>query len=113
MDISNLQRIIDNEIKKRAKGEIITIQISKVVEETDSNNCLDVDVTSSDGKKRMFTIITRNFINQLFNQTINIGDSDTSFYVVGGPLIIAKEISGELVVQGILKYISIEEKRKW
>lgn len=76
---------------------------------TDLKSCADVRVTLGE-QERDFTFLSQRFIAQLFKGPFSTSESDESSYIYSAdnPLIIDKEINGEIIVRGILRYLRQE-----
>lgn len=115
MDMPELQNQIDNARKLFGVTETTSIQLTKWSEVSDLTSNVDVDVVIEEGKQRIFSIVTYRFLDRLFlNESDRqkvLGD-DAHFFTSGGPLVVAKEISGEIIVRGILKYVKMERAQE-
>jgi hypothetical protein len=113
MDVLELQQQIDDALSHLQTTETIGIRLSKGSDATDLTSIVDVDVAVGNGRRRTFSIVSQHFLDRLFREPEQVMGIDTSFYASGGPLIVVKSISGNIIVRGIRKYLTIERSRGW
>lgn len=118
MNMSELQTEIDNALNQVGTTEITRIQLSAGSDVTDLACNVHVDVTIGQDHQRTFSIVARHFFDLVFSESSiakrkQVLGADAHFYTSGCPLIVAKEISGEIVVRGVLKFVRMEQAREW
>ncbi len=116
MNMSELQNQIDTALNQLGTTEITRIQLSAGSDVTDLASNVHVDVTIGDKHRRTFSIVANHFFDLLFSESSKwkqVLGADADFFTSGGPLIVAKEISGEIIVRGILKFVRMEQAREW
>jgi hypothetical protein len=116
MNMSELQSQIDSTLNQLGTTEITRIQLSAGSDVIDLASRVDVDVTIGHEHRRTFSIVANHFFDRLFSESSKwkqfLG-ADAHFFTSGGPLSVAKEISGEIIVRGILKFVRMEQAREW
>lgn len=115
MNRSELQNQIDNALHRLGTTEITRIQLSAGSDVTDLASNVAVDATIQDEHRRTFSIVTYHIFDRVFSESSKrkqVLGADADFFLSGGPLIVAKEISGEIIVRGILKFIRMEQARE-
>jgi|GEM_PF-5411893 hypothetical protein len=108
----DLQRQIDKRLQRLGTETIQQVRLAPWSDVTDLASAVDVDVVVNGQPRREFEIISYHFLYKLFDE---LADDEvfggTDMFATGGPLIIAKSITGETIVEGILKYLELEAAR--
>ena len=73
----------------------------------------DVVVAFGDGRRRQFTFGTLGLFEFVFAGSWEEDPRPdvSDIYTVGGPLLVVKEITGDAIVRGILRYLELEPYR--
>ncbi len=99
---------IANAVRRYNKGEIDSIGLAPGGEEVDLSSNADLLVRSHGGPERVFTVISVSAVNRLIRGQ-PAGDSPLDdFYAVGGPLIIVRQMSADVIARGVLKHLRME-----
>jgi hypothetical protein len=112
-----LQRQIDESVHLLAPEMLQQVKLAPWSDVTDLTKNVDVDVVVNNRPQREFTIISYRFPYELFEfpddlfNDPELAFSDKNLWTAGGPLVIVKSITGESIVEGILKYLRLEAAR--
>jgi hypothetical protein len=107
-----LQRRIDESLQRLGTEIIQQIRLAPGSDVTDLTMNVDVDVVVNSQPRREFSIVSYRSLNEIFDERVDdevFGETNT--YTTGGPLIIAKVITGETIVEGILQYLQLETSK--
>jgi len=112
--VLRLQQQIDRSLGERAPARVTHIELDRGSEVTDLTRCADVRVfLAGDQGFRLFSIATVAFLTHVLSGARDYHPrSDVrDLYTRGGPLIVVREISGDVIVRGVLYYLDMEAGR--
>ena len=99
---------IANAVRRYTKGEIESISLAPGGEEVDLSSNVDLLVRGRGGPERVFTVISVSAVNRLIRGQSAGDDLLDDFYAVGGPLIIVRQMSADVIARGVLKHLRME-----
>ncbi|MCG3137128.1 MAG: hypothetical protein HJJLKODD_00971 [Phycisphaerae bacterium] len=103
-----LQRQIESCIREHSCEGISRIELDRGSDVTDLTRCADIRVYyDTDINWRLFSVCSVKFINDVL-----LEQETTDIYTRGGPFIVVREISGDVIVRSVVKYLELEEGRK-
>jgi hypothetical protein len=88
-------------------GEVDSIRLAPGAEEVDLSSNIDVLVRSRGAAEREFTVVTLAAMTRfLTDETFarELGD----LYTAGGPLIVVRKMSADVIARGVVKYLRME-----
>lgn len=108
--LAKLEREVIAALAQYGNGEVNSVRLAQGAEEADVSSNVDFLVRSRGRTERVFTVVS------LAAMTRFLGDEATvrtlgDFYTSGGPLIIVRKMSSDVIVRGIVKYLEME--RAW
>jgi len=112
--VERLQAEIDREVNNRNDGRIERVVLDHGSEVTDLTRCADVRVFSQRYPEfRIFSFCEISFLNDVLSsgQHDHPRPDARGLYSCGGPLIVAREITGSAIIRGILYYLDQEDGR--
>lgn len=114
-EAQRLQQEIDRVLLQRPRVAGLSITLDQGSDVLDLSENVDVLVLDGAGEQRLFSIVTANSLHR------QLGDSQhdpgpppeawgwprewAEMYTTGGPLLVVRRISAELVVGGVLRYL--------
>lgn len=113
--MTRLQNDIDAALHARDQTVLERVTLDYGSEDTDLTLVADVRFWVAGGSERLFAVVSRDFVTWLFapeRDHANPPHEDAGqIYTTGGPLAIVREISGDIIVRAILRYLLLEEWR--
>jgi hypothetical protein len=106
--LAAFEKDIANALRQYNKGEIDSISLAPGGEEVDLSANVDLLVRDHGGPERVFTVISVSAVNRLIRGQPAGDDLLDDFYAAGGPLIIVRQMSADVIVRGVLKHIRME-----
>ncbi|MFQ5811360.1 MAG: hypothetical protein ACE5JM_17210 [Armatimonadota bacterium] len=112
--VTRLQREIDNSLAERRGCGVERIRLDHGSEVTDLTRGADVRVYLSDRAGfRLFSFLTIFFLDHVLSSDLegHPRPDVRDLYAAGGPLIVTREVSGDVIVRGVLRYLELEKGR--
>ena len=105
----SFEKDIANAMLRYNKGEIDSISLAPGGEEVDLSANADLLVRGHGRPERVFTVISVSAVNRLIRGQSAGDDLLDDFYASGGPLIIVRQMSADVIARGVLKYLRMEK----
>ena len=105
----SFEKDIANAVLRYNKGEIDSISLATGGEEVDLSANADLLVRGHGRRERVFTVISVSAVNRLIRGQSAGDDLLDDFYASGGPLIIVRQMSADVIARGVLKYLRMEK----
>jgi len=96
-------------VKHYAGREIEGIRFAAGAEEADLSSNVDLLVRSQGKGEREFSVVSLSALSRFITgQSPAAHALVDDFYTVGGPLIVVREMSPDVIARGVLKYLRME-----
>jgi len=105
--LAKLESDVAAAINQYGEGEIDRVRMAPGEEEADLSSNVDLLVQVRGRPERVFTIVTLSAMTRFLSDETAVrvlGD----FYTTGGPLIVVKQMSAEVIARGVVKYLGME-----
>ncbi|CAG0936762.1 hypothetical protein TFLX_05651 [Thermoflexales bacterium] len=114
-----LQRQIDESVRLLAPETLQRVKLAPWSDVTDLTMNVDVQVVVNNQPSRELEILSCRSVNTYFTHSndplLGLEEDEAAIHAniltAGGPLIIVREITGEWIVKGILRYLQLESAR--
>ena len=101
-----LQSEIDQAAGRVRSGSVVSIRLGPDADVIDLSAAVSLRVCAGDQKEWDFTVMTVKCLDVLCSQAAR--RVEEQYYVIGGPLIVVKEISGESLVRSVNRFLELE-----